>query len=126
VTIVLDTGSLIAVEHGDRDLMAIIKREWLAGRTPLTHGGVVGQAWRGGSGRQASLARLLPGVAVEPLDDELGRRAGVLLGATRTKDVIDAAVVLIAHDGDELFTSDPDDLVALAQTAGLHVDLIPI
>mgnify|MGYP000577796180 CR=1 FL=1 len=125
MTVVLDAGALIAVEAGDRELIAFLRRERRAGRVPVTHGGVVGQVWRGGP-RQANLARLLPGLDVAPLDEALGRRAGVLLGAARRADVIDAAVVLLAHDGDEIITSDPDDLVALAHAAGLHLDLIPV
>jgi hypothetical protein len=117
---------LVAVERADRDLMALIKRDLLAGRTPLTHGGVVGQVWRGGGGRQANLARLLPALVVTALDDELGRRAGVLLGRTRRKDVIDAAVVLLASDGDRIITSDARDLRPLAEAAGVHVDLVPV
>lgn len=65
------------------------------------------------------------GVEVEPLDDSLGRRAGVLLAATGTSDVIDAAVVLLARDGDEIYASDPGDLATLASTAGLHIELVP-
>jgi hypothetical protein len=126
VSIVLDAGALIAVERGDRDMIALIKRERREGRAPLSHGGVIGQAWRGGYGRQAILGRLLPGVDVQALDDELGRRAGVLLGAAGGADVIDAAVVLLAHDGDEIFTSDPGDLRDLAAVAGRHVELIPV
>ena len=125
MTVVLDAGALIAVEAGDRELIAFLRRERRAGRVPVTHGGVVGQVWRGGP-RQANLARLLPGLDVAPLDDALGRRAGVLLGAARRADVIDAAVVLLAHDGDEIITSDPDDLAALAHAAGLHLDLIAV
>jgi hypothetical protein len=126
VSIVLDAGALVAVERGDRDLIALVKRERREGRVPVSHGGVIGQVWRGGSGRQAILARLLPGVDVQPLDDELGRRAGVLLGAAGQADVVDAAVVLLAHDGDEIFTSDPGDLQDLAAVAGRHVELIPV
>lgn len=69
--------------------------------------------WRGGHGRQANLARLLPGVDVRFLDEELGRRAGVLLGRAGATDVDDAAVVLLAADGDEILTSDPGDLRGL-------------
>jgi hypothetical protein len=29
-------------------------------------------------------------------------------------------------DGDDILTSDPGDLRALAQTAGVHVELIPV
>ena len=126
MSVVLDAGALMAVERGDRELIALIKRERLAGRAPLTHGGVIGQAWRGGGGRQANLARLLPGVEVRALDDDLGRRAGVLLGLSGTADVIDAAVVLLAIDGDDIVSSDVPDLSPLAQAARLHVELIPV
>jgi len=126
MTIVLDAGALIAIERGDRKLLAIVNRERLAGRLPLTHGGVIGQVWRGGNGRQAALARILPGVEVSALDDDLGRQAGVLLGRAGQADVIDAAVVLLARDGDEVYTSDPDDLRDLAVAARRRVDLIPV
>ena len=126
MTVILDAASFVAVERGDRDLVAVIKRERLADRVPLTHGGVVGQVWRGGTGRQTNLARLLAGVEVEPLDDTLGRRAGVLLAAVGTNDLIDAAVVLLARAGDEIYISDPGDLTTLANTAGLHIELVPI
>jgi hypothetical protein len=126
VSLILDAGALLAVERADRDVVALIKRERASARVPVTHGGVVGQVWRGGDRRQANLARLLPGIDTQPIDDELGRRAGILLGAARTSDVIDAAVVLLAVDGDDIITSDPSDLAVLAQSAGLHIELIPI
>lgn len=126
MSIVLDAGALVAVERGDRVLMAILKRERQENRAPVTHGGVVGQVWRGGHGRQANLARLLAGVEVRPLDDRLGRQSGVLLAAAGGADVIDAAVVLLSVDGDEIFTSDPADLHDLAGAAGRQVDLIPV
>jgi hypothetical protein len=125
VTLVLDAGALLAVERLDRDVVALIKAERVAGRAPITHGGVVGQVWRGG-GRQANLARLLPGLHIAPLDEALGRRAGVLLARAKKKDVIDAAVVLLASDGDDILTSDAADLRPLAEAAGLQVDLIQV
>lgn len=85
----------------------------------------MGQVWRGG-GRQARLARFLRGVEIAPLDETLGRRAGELLGRIGGSDVIDAAVVLLAEDGDSILTSDPDDLMALAIGSAIHVDLIPV
>lgn len=126
MTIVLDAGALVAVERYDRDMIALIKRERIEDRAPVTNGGVVAQVWRGGHGRQANLARFLRGVDVHPIDDGLGRRVGVLLGEAGSSDVIDAAVVLLAHDGDEIYTSDPEDLRPLAQMAGMHVDLIRV
>jgi hypothetical protein len=126
MTLVLDAGALIAVERLDRDIVALIKRERVAGRSPITHGGVIGQVWRGGRGRQAILAQLLRGVEVAPLDDALGRRAGVLLARTKAKDVIDGAVALLARDGDEILTADPADLRPLVQATGMHVDVIAV
>jgi hypothetical protein len=124
--LVLDAGALIAVERADRDVIALIKRERLAGRAPLTHGGIIGQVWRGGKGRQASLARVLAGLNVVGLDGDLGRRVGVLLARTRSSDVIDAALVLLATDGDEILTSDPKDLRPLVRATGAHVDIVPV
>lgn len=126
MTLILDAGAFLAVERGDRELVALIKRERLHQRSPLSHGGVVAQIWRSGSGRQAEVARLLKGVHVKPLDEPLGKRAGALLGRTRGDDAIDAAVVCLATDGDEIITSDPADLRPLAEAAGLHIDLIPV
>jgi hypothetical protein len=126
MTLVFDAGGLLALERGDRDVAALLKRELLDGRAPITHGGVVGQVWRGGVGRQANLARALAGVETLPLDDALGRRAGVLLGRAGHDDVIDAAVVLLAGDGDWVLTSDPADLRHLAVTAGTHLELIAV
>jgi hypothetical protein len=124
--LVLDAGAFVAVERGDRDVVALVKRERLSGRVPVTNGGVVGQVWRGGSGRQAPVARLLAGVDVVPLDELLGRRAGTLLARSGHPDAIDAAVVCLAGDGDDILTSDPEDLRDLAQAAGIHVELIPV
>jgi hypothetical protein len=107
-------------------VVALIKRERRAGRVPVSHGGVVAQVWRGGTGRRAPVARLLAGVDVAGLDDGLGRRAGMLLARSGLADAIDAAVVCLAADGDDILTSDPGDLRALAQAAGAHVELIPV
>ena len=124
--LVLDAGALVAVERLDREVIALIKRERLAGRAPVTHGGIVGQVWRGGAGRQATLAKLLPGLEIVAIGVDLGRRAGVLLGRTKTSDVLDAAVALLATDGDEILTSDPKDLRPLVKATGAHVDVIRV
>jgi hypothetical protein len=126
MSLVLDAGALIAYERADRLLAGLLEAELRAERVPITHGGVVGQVWRGGVGRQASLARLLLGTKIVSLDDALGRRAGLLLRKTRTRDVIDAAIVLVASDGDIIVTSDAGDLVPLVDAAGLHVDIVEV
>ena len=69
---------------------------------------------------------MLAGTEIAALDDRLGRRAGVLLSLCRAKDAIDAAVVCLADDGDELLTSDPRDLRPLAEAADLHVEIVRV
>jgi hypothetical protein len=125
VSLVLDAGALMALERGNRDVLALLKAELQASRSPLTHAGVVGQVWRGG-GRQARLAAALNGIEVVSLDEDLGRRAGLLLGRAQRSDVIDAALVLLSLDGDWILTSDPRDLRHLALGAGRDVDLLPV
>lgn len=123
MTLVLDSGALVALERGERSMWVRLKAAQLAGELPLTHGGVLGQVWRGGP-RQARLSQALGGIEVRPLDEALGRAAGRLLAAAGLSDVIDAAVVLLAHDGDEIVTSDHHDLERLAGASGRHVELV--
>jgi hypothetical protein len=124
--LILDAGAFVAVERGDREVVALVKRERLAGRVPTTCGGVVAQVWRGGHGRQVPVARLLAGTDITPIGDQLGRRAGMLLARSGQSDAIDASVVCLAADGDDILTSDPSDLRALAEAAGIYIELIPI
>ena len=124
--LLLDAGAFIAVERGDVTVAALLQTELRKGRVPLTHGGIVGQVWRGGTGRQVLVARLLAGVEVVPLDEALGRQAGLLLRAASQRDVVDAALITLARHGDLILTSDPDDLARLAQAAGVDVDLLEV
>ncbi len=124
--LILDAGAFIAAERGSKFVAALIKREREHGRVPLSNGAVVAQVWRGGNGRQAPLARLLASVEVVPVDDQLGRRAGVLLARAGTSDVVDASVLCLAQDGDDILTSDPSDLLDLARACAAHVELIPV
>jgi hypothetical protein len=124
--LVLDAGAFIAAERGDREVLARVKRERRLGRVPLTNGSIVAQVWRGGTGKQVPLAMLLASVDVVPVDDRLGRRAGLLLSRTGTSDAVDASVVCLAQDGDDILTSDPADLLDLARAYGAHIELIPV
>jgi hypothetical protein len=123
VSLVLDAGALVALEHDQRAMWARLKAAWLAGERPVTHGGVLGQVWRGGH-RQARLAQALAGVDVRPLDERLGRSAGALLASSGGSDVVDAAVMVLAHDGDDIVTADLTDFEVLAAALGRHVELI--
>lgn len=100
-----------------------LKAAQLDGELPLTHAEILGQVWRGGPG-QARLSQALGGMEIRPFDEPLGRAAGRLLGAAGLVDVIDAGLVLLAADGDEIVTLDHDDLEQLAAASGRHVELI--
>ncbi len=124
--LILDAGALMALERNDRAMWLRYRAARLDGSVVTTHGGIVGQVWRSGGPRQARLAKALAGVEVRPVDDALGRSAGKLLAVTRGSDVIDAALVLLAGDDDQVFTSDPDDLEPLARATGRHIDIITV
>ena len=126
MTLVLDSGALIALEKNDRAMWRRLKSSLVAGEAPVSHGGIVGQAWRGGGPRQALLAQALLAIDVRVLDASLGRAAGELLARAGASDVIDAALVLLAEDGDDIVTSDPEDLEALAGHLGRHVELLQV
>lgn len=118
--------AFIAAERNSSRVTALVKRERTRGRAPVTNGSVVAQVWRGGHGKQTPVAKLLAGLDVIPVDDRLGRRAGLLLARTGTADAVDASVVCLARDGDDILTSDPADLLDLARACGAHVELIPV
>jgi hypothetical protein len=123
MSLVLDAGALIALERGERASWVRLKIAHVRGELPLTNAAVLGQVWRGGA-RQARLSQALTGIDVRPVDEDLGRAAGVLLAAARTSDLIDASIVLMAHDGDQIVTSDVEDLTPLAAASGRHVELV--
>jgi hypothetical protein len=108
-----DAGALIAIDNDDRRMWA---RHHLAlgdGREIHVPSVVVSQAWRD-SRRQVRLGKFLTGCQVMPVGLETAKAAGVLCGRTRTADVVDATVVVMAATlGAIIWTSDPDDIRAL-------------
>jgi len=110
--IMLDAGALIALDRGDKRMIALLKEALVQRLTFRVPSGVVGQAWRNGR-TQVSLSRFLRTDEVEiiPLDEQLARTCGELCGATRTSDIIDASVVILARQRrDSIVTSHPQDL----------------
>jgi hypothetical protein len=122
--LVLDAGAFIAVDRGDRELIAQLRVAQTHGLTLRTTGIVLAQVWRDPAGRQADLARLLHAVEIRAVDADMGRRAGVLLAKAETGDPIDATVVLVAQDGDRVLTSDPRDLKLLATRARKRIAIV--
>jgi len=116
----------VAVERSDRDVVALIKRERLAGRVPVSHGGVVAQVWRGGTGRHLAVARLLAGTDIAAPDDRLRRRTSVLLARRAWPMRLTSRWRPWPRTVRTSSPSDPGDLQVLAQAAGVHVELIPV
>jgi hypothetical protein len=120
---ILDAGALIAIDRDDRIVYQKIKKALRAGDPVRSNASVVAQVWRNGA-KQARLARALRLITIEPITPEDGVRAGELLGATRTKDVVDATVALLAKPDDEVHTSDPGDLRLLCAAADTQAVVI--
>jgi hypothetical protein len=116
--LILDAGALIAIDRGDRQVLAQVEDADRAGDPVRTNAMAAAQVWRDGKGRQARLARALRDITVESIAGEDGMRAGELLGRARLRDAIDASVALLAGPGDRVLTSDPADLRRLCDAAG--------
>lgn len=117
--IVLDAGALIALERGDKRMIALLGRALAQDRAFRVPAAVVGQAWRDGR-TQVMLARFLRSEEVEivPFNEQLARSCGELCGTTNSPDVIDASVVILARERREpIVTSDPSDLLRLDPSA---------
>lgn len=113
MSITFDAGVLIALDRNDREAWTALRYSLDRGEVPTVPTVVTVQAWRDGR-RQARLAQALRYCRLEPLDDELARRAGELCGRARTSDVVDAVVVVSAAQRDDIVvTADIGDLERL-------------
>lgn len=122
----LDSGALIAAERRERETLALLRSALDEGLIMRTHAMILGQVWRGGSGRQAGLARLLDSVDIVPVDESIGRAAGELCGIARHDDPIDAALVVVAEPGDLILTGDTTDIERLAAAAERPVRVVAL
>jgi hypothetical protein len=78
------------------------------------------------SPKQAQLRRLLRGCDVVALDEERAHRVGALLGRSKTSDIADAAVVVVAAAlRADIVTSDPDDIEHLLASARAKLRVVP-
>jgi hypothetical protein len=123
--LVLDAGALIAIDRDDRRMAALIALGRRAGAELVTVAPVVGQVWRDGA-RQARLARALPMVDVMSVDLGAAQSAGELLRDAGNRDVVDALVALAARPGDQVLTSDPDDIIGLIEARRIHATVVAV
>lgn len=112
---VIDSGFLIGLERRSAKPAALAE-ELRSGRI---HGhvpaGVIAQVWRGDP-KQHAVMRLLKAhtVHIHPLTEQAAHNVGMLLGESKTSDVVDGHVVLLARGFDaQVVTSDPGDVAKL-------------
>jgi hypothetical protein len=125
VNLVLDAGALIGIDRDDRRVAGLIELGRRAAADLVTVAPVVGQAWRDGA-RQARLARAFAMIDVRVVDVDEAKRAGELLGRAGGADVVDALAVLLALPGDQVLTSDPEDLSRLASANDVGVRVVAV
>jgi predicted nucleic acid-binding protein len=123
---IYDAAALLAADRGSRRMLGLHAKAVLRKRTILVPAPVLAQAWRNGQ-KQARLAWLLQACTIEPTTEHAAKAAGVLLGASRTSDVVDAIVVATALPlNAHVVTSDVADLSKLAGSANAELELIPV
>jgi predicted nucleic acid-binding protein len=107
-----DAGALVAADRDDQKIWRFHTTILRMNRRPVVPTPVLAQAWR--KPAQARLGMLLRGSEIHPLDDVLARAAGRLCGETKTSDIVDATVAVLAVNLDAtVLTSDPDDITRL-------------
>lgn len=128
IGLTLDTSALVAAERNERRFWTFWRRMLDLDVDVTVPAGVLAQAWR--QPRTPFLGRLLKTCTIENLSEARGKAAGRLCGETGTTDVVDASVVEgAARRGDDVLTSDVDDLTRLADHApgiGRVLDLAAI
>jgi predicted nucleic acid-binding protein len=73
------------------------------------------------------LRRVLSGCDVLALDEATAHAVGRLLGRSRTADIVDATVVIVAMaEQAEIVTADRDDISRLTTAAGARLVISPI
>jgi predicted nucleic acid-binding protein len=119
--ITFDAGGLIALDRGERRVIVLLARAHELGQRVTVPATALAQAMRTPR-TQARLSRLVrqPNTVVAALDGPDATQVGILLAATRTRDIVDAHVVICARrSGQPIVTSDPGDLSRLDPDATL-------
>ena len=118
-----DAGGLIALDRGDRRVVALLARAAERGLRVTVPATALAQAIRNPA-RQVRLTRLIrqPDTDLVPLNGPDATMTGLLLAATGTKDIVDAHVIVCARRSRQVIvTSDPDDLRRIDPDAALVI-----
>ena len=110
--VTLDAGGLIALDRGDRRVLALLARVAERRMRVTIPATAPAQAMRSPA-RQARLARLIRQASTDlvALDGPDATATGLLLARSRTSDIVDAHVVICARRAEQaVVTSDANDL----------------
>ncbi|MGH3545015.1 MAG: PIN domain-containing protein [Mycobacteriales bacterium] len=119
--VVYDAGALIAAEKSSVRIHRLARKIAEAGRRPAVPTVVAAQVLRNPA-RQVRLLRFLRAAELEAFTSETASRVGRILAASGTSDVVDAAVVDLAHRAGALIvTSDPGDIGMLITAMGWRI-----
>jgi hypothetical protein len=119
-SLILDSQGLVKLATGDPALRAFARKAREGNRAVITAASTLAEVMRGGP-KDAPVHQALRHVTVMPITQDLGRRAGELLGATGmsghayTVDALLAVVALAQPRPAVLLTSDPDDMTRLTE-----------
>ncbi len=117
--IILDSGAIIASEHNDPTLAAILKAARKR-RTPiLVPATVIAETWRGPSTHPRAAALFGSVDGFPDLNQNSARQVGTLLAISKTAVIVDGNVVAIAiaQPPAMIVTSDVNDITHLLQSA---------
>jgi predicted nucleic acid-binding protein len=110
--ITFDTGALIALERRGQRARQVLERATEQKVRITVPAAVITEWWRG---RSDIRERILAGVRIEPLSEDLAKVAGEALAAVRGATSVDAIVMAsAAQRGDVVYTADVSDLARLA------------
>jgi predicted nucleic acid-binding protein len=124
MSFVYDAAVLIVADRNDRKAWADHRARLELGIPPQTTAPVVAQVSR--SERQVQLRRFLRGCEVMPFAPEDAHEVGALLAATRTSDVVDGHIVMLAgKSGSTVVTGDVADVRRLASRLPSPVPVMP-
>jgi predicted nucleic acid-binding protein len=122
---VYDAAVLVAADRNERRACAEHKARLEMGYIPSVPAAVVAQVSR--SPKQAQLRRFLAGCNVVPLDESSAHGAGRLLGLTKTADIVDAVVVIVAAQHNAvILTGDEEDIARLVRASQSEIAVAAI
>ncbi|MFV0260787.1 MAG: type II toxin-antitoxin system VapC family toxin [Acidimicrobiales bacterium] len=122
--LLLDSGAVIGLSRNDQRPRAVLASAWEAGIDVYIPSVVLAETIRG-KATDAPVHRVIKAVGeIVPADEQDGRLAGSLLGATGSKSTIDAIIVATAIrlGGVVILTGDSEDLSTLAAGQPVRVE----